>query len=141
MKELGDTIIKSETSSYKIINLNDDGDNLYLTHTPDNGGFSYFAGNDFVWYEDTPKVDYVCVWSEGWAAFDGIRHITTYWNYIDWEFGNRYYNLLKLLENNICSDFTGERLETETEFELTIKEVAKIWRNNDHSTKNVRLTL
>lgn len=51
--------------------------------------------------------------SEGWAAFDGLRHITTYWNYINWELKDQYYEVMRQLEENLCRDFTGNRLTSQ----------------------------
>lgn len=121
--ELGEFFVKSEIpEEFFTIKLTEGEDYLevYVHQTvTHNGGFKFFASTDFVWAEDSPKVTNIKIYSEGWAAFDGLRHITTYWNYINWKLAERYYKLMQSLEENFVSDFCGERL-TEEQFEARI---------------------
>ena len=99
---------------------------VYVYQTEDNSGFKFFAGQTFsnaeasnlaVPEDQRPeKVYHLQIYSEGWAAFDGLRHITTYWNYVDWDLKDQYYNLMRQLEEKLCGDFTGYRLNEEQFF-------------------------
>jgi hypothetical protein len=95
-------VVKTESACFR----------MFIGHTPDNGGFTFF-GEDGESFEDTLIVDVT-----GWAAFDGIRHYTSYWYYPDWDLINKCDRLLIFLQKNICTDETGERISRDKYLEV-----------------------
>lgn len=133
--DLADWFLKSEIPKefyFRELKGVDDTLEVYVHQTEDNSGFKFFAGETFSNAEASnlaipkdqrpKKIYHLRIYSEGWAAFDGLRHITTYWNYIDWDLKDEYYNLMRQLEEKLCGDFTGYRLNRE-QFSGAIKKL------------------
>ena len=103
-------------------------DNLLLfVRQSDTGGFKFYMGEFYGLAQnlalppeerEDPNYQSLRISSEGWASFDGLRHITTYWNYIDWDLQERYYRIMRQLEKQLTRDFAGEL--SEDKFEETI---------------------
>lgn len=121
LKELFiDKALSNKPCSYKDAESADIGDiKLFYNPSPENNGFYFTAinwvSNDAdkeIWSDET-DIEIVC---DGWAAFDGIRHLyfgsektdnEGYFNYPNMEEMAQLISELIKLQNKYCRDFGG----------------------------------